>query len=59
MDSKRRYRIYGRTYTFTKIHCEYGIIRGYCQRLRKWADLFDRIIQFDTGEIVPVEPIYE
>lgn len=43
----RVYDIYGYRYTFSKIHVLGGTARGWCNRRKKWAWLFDEYVQFE------------
>lgn len=47
--------INSRKYTFTDIRNEFGTLRGYCKKKRKWAWLFKKYVQFDNEEVVFVE----
>lgn len=49
----RVYDIYGHTYTFTNVHMEAGVLRGWYARRKKWAWLFDTYIQIDGDMPVP------
>ena len=47
------YDIYGHRYTFTKVHVEGGVFRGWYARRKKWAWLFDTYVQIDGEMPVP------
>ena len=49
----RVYYIYGYKYVFNRVHMEAGALRGYCERRKKWAWLFDTYLQFDGEMTVP------
>lgn len=52
-----RYRINDRIYSFGKIRREAGLLRGYCEKRKKWAWLDGNYIQFDGEWVVKVEKI--
>ena len=52
-----RYDINGRIYTFDRIRREAGMLRGYCERRKKWAWLDENYVQFDGEWVVKVDKI--
>ena len=46
-DNERVYMINGLKYRFTSVHMEHGKLRGYCPKVKKWANLYSDYICFD------------
>lgn len=42
------YYINGDLYLFTSLHYDFGVLRGYSHKRKKWAELEDKYIQFDN-----------
>lgn len=42
------YYINGGVYLFTSLHYEFGVLRGYSHKRKKWAELEDKYVQFDN-----------
>lgn len=47
------YYINGGVYLFTSLHYEFGVLRGYSHKRKKWAELYDNYVIFE-GEYAVV-----